>query len=127
MVELIDTDSGQVARIFPPGENMPYQKVQHINTSSNGDQLRFISRTKRLSRKVLIAVFGAMSLRNWLSGVSLVTLIGALAISGCSSKDSGEQSGGQGKLMPQEKGSASTKPVHKEVGAGGYGKSKKDL
>ena len=101
---------------------MPYQTVQHINTSSNGDQLRFISRTKRLSRKVLIAVFGAMSLRNWLSGVSLVTLIGALAISGCSSKDSGEQSGGQGKLMPQEKGSASTKPVHKEVGeASWYG------
>jgi hypothetical protein len=118
MVELIDTDSGQVARIFPPGENMPYQTVQHINTSSNGDQLRFISRTKRLSRKVLIAVFGAMSLRNWLSGVSLVTLIGALAISGCSSKDSGEQ----GKLTQQE-GRAVNKPLHKEVGeASWYGR-----
>lgn len=65
---------------------------------------------------------GAMSIRKWLSGVSLVTLISALAISGCSSKDSAENLAGQGKLPQQEKGSAATKPVHKQVGeASWYG------
>jgi rare lipoprotein A (peptidoglycan hydrolase) len=62
--------------------------------------------------KVLIAVFGAMSIRKWLSGLSLVTLIGALVISGCNSKNSGQQ----------DKESAVTKPLHKEVGeASWYG------
>jgi len=97
---------------------MSYQTVQHNNTSSKNKQLRFISRSKHLSRKVLIAASGAISLRKWLAGVSLVTLIGALAISGCSSKDSNEQ----GKLAPQEKESAVNKPLHKEVGeASWYG------
>jgi rare lipoprotein A (peptidoglycan hydrolase) len=103
---------------------MSYQTVQHNNASSNDndEQLRFISRSKCLSWKVILPPSGAMSLRKWLSGVSLVTLISVLAISGCSSKDSGEQSGGQGKLTQQEKGSAATKPVHKEVGeASWYG------
>jgi rare lipoprotein A (peptidoglycan hydrolase) len=97
---------------------MSYQTVQRNNTSSKNEQLRFISRSKRLSRKVLIAASGAISLCKWLLGVSLVTLIGTLAISGCSSKDSNEQ----GKLAPQEKESAVNKPLHKEVGeASWYG------
>lgn len=59
-----------------------------------------------------------MSLRKWLSAASLVTLIGALAISGCSS----EYSGGQSKQTQQKKESAATQPVHKEVGeASWYG------
>jgi peptidoglycan lytic transglycosylase len=97
---------------------MSYQTVTHNNTSSKNEQLRFISCSKCLSRKVLITASGAMSLREWLAGASLVTLIGALAISGCSSKDSNEQ----GKLAPQEKESAVNKPLHKEVGeASWYG------
>ena len=96
--------------------------MSYHNTSFNDGQLRFISGSKCLSRKVLIAASAAMSLRKWLSGVSVVTLIGALAISGCSSKDSGEHLGGQVKLTPQEQGSAATKPDHKQVGkASWYG------
>jgi len=96
--------------------------MSYHNTSFNDGQLRFISRSKCLSQKTLIAASSSMSLRKWLSGVSLVTLIGALAISGCSSKDSGEHLGGQGKLTPQEQGSAATKAVHKQVGeASWYG------
>jgi len=101
---------------------MSYQTVQHNNTSSNDEKLRFISRSKRLSWKVMIAPSSVMSLRKWLSGVSLVILFGALAISACNTKDSGEYSGGQGKLTKQKKGSTSAKPVHKEVGeASWYG------
>jgi rare lipoprotein A (peptidoglycan hydrolase) len=70
------------------------------------------SRSKRWSWKVMITPCDAMPLRKWLSCVSLVTLIGALAISGCSSKDSG----GQGKLKQQEKESVAAKPAHKQVG-----------
>jgi rare lipoprotein A (peptidoglycan hydrolase) len=58
----------------------------------------------------------------WLSYISLVILIGALFLSGCTSKDSREYSGGHEKQMPQKQGSVSTKPVNKEVGqASWYG------
>lgn len=111
MVELIDTNAGQIARIFPTGENMSYQTVQH-NNSANDDQLRFITRTKQLSRKVLIAANNVMPPCKWLSGLSLVTLIGALVIFGCNSKNSNQQ----------DNESAVTKPLHKEVGeASWYG------
>lgn len=61
-------------------------------------------------------------LKKWLSCISRVTLIGTLALSGCTSKDSGEYSGGQGKQMSQEQGTTTTKPLHKEVGeASWYG------
>ena len=73
---------------------MPYQTVQHYRTPPSE----------------------VMFLHKWLSDVLLVTLISALAISGCTSEYSSEQSGGQGKLTKEEKGSTSTKPVHKEVG-----------
>lgn len=51
-------------------------------------------------------------IRKWLSCASRATLIGVLAFSGCTSEHSGEQ----------EKGSAASKPAHKEVGeASWYG------
>ncbi len=96
--------------------------MSYHNTSFNDGQLRFIFRSKCLSKKTLIPASGAMPLCKWLSIVSLVTLISALAISGCSSKDSAENLGGQGKLPPQEQGSTATKPDHKQVGeASWYG------
>jgi rare lipoprotein A (peptidoglycan hydrolase) len=68
---------------------------------------------------MMIAPSVAIFLRKWLSsGVLRVTLIGALAISGCTSEYSGEQ----GKLTQKGKGSTAAKPVHKEVGeASWYG------
>ena len=57
--------------------------------------------------------------RKWFLCISQVTLICTLAISGCTSKDSGDYSS---KQKPQEQGSATDKPVHKEVGeASWYG------
>jgi rare lipoprotein A (peptidoglycan hydrolase) len=108
--------------IYAKGKNMSSQTVQHSNTSFNDGQLRFISCSKCLSRKVLKATSNAMSSRKWLSGISLVTLIGALVMSVCSAKDSTEDLDGQGKLPQQEKGGAATQPVHKQVGeASWYG------
>jgi len=101
---------------------MSYQTIQHHDASQNDKKLRLISGSQRLLWKVRIAPSGAKFLRKWLSDLSRLTLIGALAISGCTSEYSGENSGGQGKLTQQEKGSAATKPVHKEVGeASWYG------
>ena len=92
--------------------------VQHYDVSPYDENLRLISGSKRPSLKVMITPSGAMSLRKWLSGVLRATLIGALAISGCTS----EHWGGQDKQTQQEKGSAATKPMHKEVGeASWYG------
>ncbi len=114
---LIITDGCLVARIPSTGENMPYQTVQHYdNTSPNNEKLQLISGSKRLSLKVMMAP-GAISLRKWLFDASRVALIGALAISGCTSENSGD---GQGKLTQQEKGSAAAKPLHKEVGAASW-------
>jgi rare lipoprotein A (peptidoglycan hydrolase) len=101
---------------------MSYQLIQHHDASQNDKKLRLISGSQLLLWKVRIAPSGAKFLRKWLSDLSRLTLIGALAISGCTSKDSGENSGGQGKITQQEKGSAATKPVHREVGeASWYG------
>jgi rare lipoprotein A len=94
--------------------------IKQFNTttpSPNDEKLRFISGSTLLSWKVMIAPSDIMTLRKWLSAVSRATLIGALAISGCSSEYSDDQS-----KQPQEKGSAANKPVHKEVGeASWYG------
>lgn len=61
---------------------------------------------------------GAMSIGKWLSGISQLTLLGALLFSGCTS----EHSGGQGNQAQQDKESPAGKPVHKEVGeASWYG------
>lgn len=75
---------------------MSYQTVQHYDASFS----------------III------TLRKWLLSVSLVTLISTLALSGCTSEQSSEQS----KKTPQQKESAAAKPVHKEVGeASWYG------
>jgi len=59
-----------------------------------------------------------MVLRTGLPRFQCAVLIGALVFSGCNSEHSGEQ----GKPTPQEKGSAASKPIHKEVGeASWYG------
>jgi len=59
-----------------------------------------------------------MPLCKWLSGFARAALIGAVAISGCSSERSGEH----GKHTPQEKQSPAAKTGHKEVGeASWYG------
>jgi rare lipoprotein A (peptidoglycan hydrolase) len=51
-----------------------------------------------------------------------ITLIGALAVSGCGSQFSGEHSDAQDRQTKQEQGSAAAKPVHKEIGeASWYG------
>ena len=60
--------------------------------------------------------------RKWLSCVAQITLFCTLAISGCTSKNSGEYSGGHGQQKPQEQSSSTAKPDHKEVGeASWYG------
>ena len=101
---------------------MPYQTNQHYDSSPKNKKLRLISGQKCLSWNVMITAGIAVSLRKCLSGVSKLTLIGTLAIAGCTSKDSGEYSSGQGKLTPQENVSTVNKPVHKEVGeASWYG------
>ena len=101
---------------------MSYQTVQHYDTSSRDEKLRLISGPTSLSWNVMTAPSGAIFLRKRLSGILRVTLIGAMAISGCSSKDRGEHAGGQSKLTEQKSVSTATKPVHKEVGkASWYG------
>jgi rare lipoprotein A (peptidoglycan hydrolase) len=97
---------------------MSYQIVQHYDASPDDEKLRLIFSSKRLSWKMMIALSAIVSLRKWLLSVSRITLIGALALSGCSSEYSSEQD----KQTPQGKESAATKPVHKEVGeASWYG------
>jgi rare lipoprotein A len=86
--------------------------IQHYNALPHNEKIRSISGLERLSCKATITPRGAKSRLNWFSGVSLVVLIGALACSGCTSKDSSEKA---------EKRS-SAKPVNKEVGeASWYG------
>ena len=98
------------------------KKIQDHDASQNDEKLQLISVSQRLSWKTRITPNDAMFLRKWLSRVLRATLIGALAISGCTSKDSGGNPGGQDNLTKQEQGSAVTKPVHKEVGeASWYG------
>jgi len=101
---------------------MLYQTIQHHDASHNDKKILLIYGSQGLSWKAGIAPSNALPLCKWLAGLLRVTLIGALAISGCNSKNSEENSGVHGKLTQQEKGSASTKPVHKEVGeASWYG------
>jgi len=101
---------------------MSYQTIQHHDASQSAEKLRLVPGLQCLSWKARITPNDAMFLGKWLSCALLVTLIGALAISGCNTKNSEENSDGHGKLTQQEKGSATTKPVHKEVGeASWYG------
>ncbi len=101
---------------------MSNQTIQHHDASQTHEKLRMISGAQRLSWKVMITSNGVMSLSKLLSGVFRASLIGALAVSGCNSKNPGEDSGGQGNLTTQVQRNAATKPVHKEVGeASWYG------
>ena len=62
------------------------------------------------------------SFRKWFSCAAQISLFCALAISGCTSKNSGEYANGQAQQKPQEQSSSTDKPVHKEVGeASWYG------
>ncbi len=66
----------------------------------------------------IIKHYNASSIRKWLSGMSRLTLLGALVFSGCTS----EHTGGQGNQAQQETESSGSNPVHKEVGeASWYG------
>jgi rare lipoprotein A (peptidoglycan hydrolase) len=57
-----------------------------------------------------------------LSACWQITIVGVVAISGCSSEFSGEHSGGQGKQAQQEAGNTAAKATRKEVGeASWYG------
>ncbi len=97
---------------------MTHQIVQHHDDSQIDERLRTIPNVQRLFWKVMITFSIAMSLHRWLSGLSLVTLIGVLAISGCSS----EHGSGKDKQTQQDKESTVTKPLHKQVGeASWYG------
>lgn len=96
---------------------MSYPTVQHCDASSNTKKLRFISGSKRLFCKIMIASGGTLSIRKWLLGMHRVTLLGALVFSGCT-----EHMDERGKQSQQQTGSAASKPVHKEVGeASWYG------
>jgi rare lipoprotein A (peptidoglycan hydrolase) len=99
---------------------MSCQTVQHYDTSQNDKKILLIYGSQRLSWKARITP--SPRLCKWLAGLLRVTLICALAISGCNSKDSGEHADKQGKQSQQEKGSAASKPVKKEFGeASWYG------
>jgi rare lipoprotein A len=89
--------------------------------------------TPSFKRALIVAVFYWLesarmmtvfwsSFKKRLLSTTRITVLGILVISGCTSKDSGEQLRGQGKKISQESGSAISKPVHKEVGeASWYG------
>lgn len=77
----------------------------------------------RLHRQAMRAPNGNACFSKWLSGILRVTLIGTLAISGCTSENSGEQSRSLGILTPQKNVKTAAQPLHKEVGeASWYGK-----
>ena len=66
----------------------------------------------------IVKHFDAITPRKWLVGILQVTLVSALTVSGCGSKDSAEQS----KQTQQQSGGMVTKPTKKEVGeASWYG------
>ena len=103
---------------------MSYQTIQHHDASQNAKKMRLIYGSQRLSWKARIAPSpsNTLPLCKWLAGLLRVTLIGALAISGCNSKDSGEHANKQDKQSQQDKGSAVSKAVKKEFGeASWYG------
>lgn len=97
---------------------MLYQIVKYYYASQNNEKPRLVTSLKRLSWKGMIILSDAISPRKWFVGILQVTLVSALAVSGCGSKDSGEQS----KQTQQQTGGVVTKPAKKEVGeASWYG------
>jgi len=97
---------------------MSYQTIKHHDASQNDKKLQLFSDSQRVSWKSRTPLNDGMFLGKLLSCVLLVTL----AISGCTSKDSGENEEGRGNLTKQEAGGGTTKLVHKQVGeASWYG------
>ena len=89
---------------------MIYRTVQHYDALPDDEKCR--------SSNVMTSSRVNLFLRKWLTGALHVILIGALALFGCSP----EQPSEQGKQSSQDKKSAVTTPVHKEVGeASWYG------
>jgi len=98
-----------------------FMKQITLNSKLNLSTLLTAGAANCSATKGKLIVLGP-SFRKWLSCVAQATLIGTLAISGCTSKDSVENLSRKSKQIPQETVSATTKPVHKEVGeASWYG------
>jgi rare lipoprotein A (peptidoglycan hydrolase) len=97
---------------------MPYQSPRSYAATSNNGLCPEIHRPKPFSWKGIQVYAYPIAVRKWLSVLSCVALVSALAVSGCSSK----HSNGQDKLTQLGKDSAAAKPLHKEVGeASWYG------
>ncbi len=97
---------------------MLYQIGKHYDVSQNNENPRLISSPMHLSWKVMIMLNDAINPRKWFVGILQATLVSALAVSGCGSKDPGEQS----KQTQLQTGSVVTQPTKKEVGeASWYG------
>ncbi len=97
---------------------MKYQTIKHCDVSPNSEKAWWLLDSKALSWQVVLKQGRAKSIRKWLAGILQVTLVSTLAVSGCGSKDSGEQS----KQTQQQTGNVVTKPAKKEVGeASWYG------
>jgi rare lipoprotein A len=97
---------------------MTYQTVQHCEPSPKDEKCRLIYTPDHGAWNVTIPPSVTLCLRKRLLGVLPVTVICALALLGCNSEHSNEQA----KQAQQQKESAATTPVHKEVGeASWYG------
>jgi rare lipoprotein A (peptidoglycan hydrolase) len=93
---------------------MPHQSPRSYAASSNNGLCPEIHGPKR----GIQSYANPIAIRRWLSILSCLTLVGAFAVSGCSS----EHSNGQDKLTQLDKDSVAAKPLHKEVGeASWYG------
>jgi rare lipoprotein A len=100
---------------------MTYQTVQHCEPSPKDEKCRLIYTPNHGAWNVTIPPSVTLCLRKRLLGVLPVTVICALVLLGCNSEHSNEQAK-QAKQAPQQKESAATTPVHKEVGeASWYG------
>ena len=96
---------------------MLYRTVQHGDTSPTDKKLRFYVPKHGFSRELTIST-GTLFLNKRLQCFSRITLIGILAMSGCTL----DHLNRHGQPGPQKKGEAAVKPMHKEVGeASWYG------
>jgi rare lipoprotein A len=99
--------------VLNPKLNLSNLQAIFVATTSTNDATRF--------KSIVMTEFDTL-FRKWFSCVARVTLVGVLAISGCTSKDSGDYSSGQSKPIPQESSRSPSTPVHKQVGeASWYG------
>lgn len=97
---------------------MSYQSPQSYAAFSRNGLYPEIHWLRTLSWKDIQGYTNPIAIRKWLSMFASVALVGAFAVSGCSS----EHPNGQDKLTQLGKDSADAKPLHKEVGeASWYG------